>query len=181
MNKSKTLVILFVLIFLVLSLGLTYSIFYSKSGLKTDDQNLAKFVVNAEVLDELELSLIGLKPGSVEEYLFSISNNQSGVKSDVSIEYEIIIKTYSFLPLEISLYKVEDEEEELILTCDDSERDLYNNVVCISPSQIMEHDSIKEDDYLLKVSFPEEEDDYRYALMVDFINLEIDSAQIIEK
>lgn len=69
------------------------------------DQNIAKFIFNTKQLDEINIPLLDIKPGENKEYLFSVANNENGNKSDVDFEYQIIIKTYHFVPLEINLYK----------------------------------------------------------------------------
>jgi hypothetical protein len=78
--------------------------FHSDAILESDNQDIAKFIFNAESLDQIELALIDLNPGDSEEYSFSVSNNYSGNISGVTIEYQIIIKTYHLVPLIIELY-----------------------------------------------------------------------------
>lgn len=178
-NKYKILLILFMSTLLVLGFGLTYSIFNSSITLGSN-QNIAKFIFNTESLDEFQLSLTNLRPGDTKEYAFSISNVSSGKLSDVTVEYEITLKTYHLMPLLIQLYKVDDEDEELVMICDETyDRNELNELVCTSPLQELSYSSDGIDDYKLKVEFLEDED-YKnsiYSNLVDFFNLEISSWQ----
>ena len=106
----------------------------------------------------------------------------SGLLSNVSVEYQMIIKTYHFVPLLIELYKLDGETEELILTCDETyTRNLDNELICNSPIQEMSHSLEKLDNYKIKIEFPEEYNDAMYAGLVDYINIEIKSWQKMEE
>ena len=176
--KVKILIGMFLLATLLFGTGITYSIFYSDGILQTTNQKIAKFVFNAEKLDHLELELTDLHPGTVEEYAFQVSNNASSVISNVTLEYEIMIKTYHFIPLTIELYKITDENEERIMTCDETyTRNSENEVVCNSPIQQMEYDKEVLDNYKIKVTFPTMYNTEEYADLVDYIDVEIKSWQ----
>lgn len=172
--RYKVMMILLIIVFFVLSLGLTYSYFNSSSNLSTVDQRLAHFVFDTETLDRLELPLIDLTPGVVNSYNFSISNTTDDVTSDVTIEYELTILTPHFTPLIIQLYK----EEELIMTCDESySRNDNNELVCNSSIQELSHDDEYTHDYVLKVTFDDNYSDEIYSNLIDYINIEIKSYQ----
>ena len=72
--KYKILISLFIVMFFIFGIGITYSYFSSDTQLNSVDQRIAKFVFDTETLDRLELPLIDLTPGQSEEYSFSISN-----------------------------------------------------------------------------------------------------------
>ncbi|MDD2181343.1 MAG: TasA family protein [Bacilli bacterium] len=179
--KRKILTVLFALITLTLFSGITYSIFYSNAKMNSNNQNIAKFIFNAETLEQLEFSLTDLNPGDTSVYPFSVSNSNSEKISEVSVEYVMTIKTYHFVPLDIELYKIVDETEELILVCDESyTRNEDNFLICNSETFGMVHTAEQLDDYKLKVTFPSEYSDDVYSDIVDFISLEIKSWQKIE-
>ena len=179
--KIKTLIIIAMLILLAFCSGITYSFFHSDSTLSSNDQNIAKFIFKTASLNQIQLPLIGLNPGDDEEYIFAVSNNDLGVLSDVSIEYQMTIKTYHLVPLIIELYRVNGEAQELILTCDESyTRNSANELICNTPLQEMEHHSEELDNYKLKVAFSSEHNDQSYSNLVDYINIEIKSWQKIE-
>lgn len=179
-TKYKILITLFGSILLVLGYGITYS-FYNSDADLSGEKDIAKFIFNAENSDQIQLSLIDLKPGTEEEYLFSVSNYGSDKTSNVSLHYQMTIKTYHFIPLIIELYKIEEETESLLLTCDETyERNLNNEIECTTSIQEMEHSLEKKDDYKLKINFPPEYNDEIYADLVDYIDMEIISWQKIQ-
>lgn len=180
MNKRYKIMIIIIIPLVLFGAGITYSIFNSKTTLNSADKEIAKFIFNTEMLEELELPLFDLNPGDTKEYLFSVSNNNEGKKSGVTIEYQMIMKTYHLVPLNISLYKVGEEEEELIMTCDENyTRNDNNEIVCNSPVQELKFVSEIIDNYKLKVEFPDEYDGEEFSGLVDYIDIEIKSWQKI--
>ncbi|MDD4705608.1 MAG: hypothetical protein PHS24_00130 [Bacilli bacterium] len=176
MIKKRFKLILVVMI--IFSLGITYSVFQSSAGLVIEDQNIAKFVFNTKQLDDINIPLLDIKPGENKEYLFSVANNENGNKSDVSFEYQIIIKTYHFIPLKITLYK----DETIFGVCDETySRNQNNELVCNMPVNSVDYNTEKTNYYKLLVNFPAEYDDSIYSGLVDYINLEIKSWQLVEE
>ena len=172
--RYKVMMLLIIIVFFILSLGLTYSYFNSNSNLNTVDQRLARFVFDTETLDRLELPLIDLTPGVINSYDFSISNTSGDITSDVTIEYELTILTPHFAPLIIELYK----DDELVLSCDETySRNDNNELVCNSDIQELSHDLEYTDNYILKVTFDSDYDDWVYSNLIDYINIEIKSYQ----
>lgn len=177
--KYKVLIIIFAVLIATFSAGITYSMFRSDIKLNSDDQKIAKFVVNAESLDELNISLVDLVPGSSKEYNFSVSNTLTTNISDVTIQYELIIKTYHFVPITIELYKIEDKNESLILDCNETDfkRNELNELTCKSNKYELAHTNTNMDNYKLKVTFPIEYNSLEYSDLVDYINIELNSSQ----
>ena len=175
--KHKVLIILFILIAIFLGTGVTYSIFYSDSNINVD-QKIAKFVFESKQLNHLELNLNNLNPGSVEEYMFSVTNKEEKL-SNVTVEYQITIETFHFMPLEIKLYKLNgDDTETLVMNCDETyARNESNILVCNAPIEQMSYQEGTLDNYKLVVSFPSTYSDISYADLVDFLDLEINSWQ----
>lgn len=176
-KRYKILIIMFIMVITLFSSGITYSIFTSGSDLEID-QEIASFVFQAEKKDHLELNFSDLRPGVIEDYNFSVTNNVSENVSNVTIEYKIIIKTFHFIPLNIELYKIIDEKENLVMKCDETyTRNSSKHLVCNSSVQVMSHDVEALDDYVLRITFPEAYSDETYADLVDFVDLEINSWQ----
>lgn len=175
--KYKTLLILSTLILLIFGFGITYS-FFSTSKLGTIDQKVATFIFNAEEVGKLNLPILNLNPGEDSEYAFSVSNSRDTKISNVTIEYQMIVKTYHLVPLTIELYKVEEIGESLILTCDETySRNESNELICNSNVEELNYKEAKENNYKLKVIFPSEYSDKMYSNLVDYINIEIKSWQ----
>ena len=176
--KYKFVIVLLLGILILMLSGVTYSVFTSDASLEVEDQDLAKFVFNVERLDKINLPLVNLEPGETLEYPFSVTNEDSGVVSNVTVLYELTLKTFHFMPLEINLYRLNGQEENLIMTCDESySRNANNELVCNTESYQMDHSTETLDNYVLKVSFPLNYNSTQYADLVDFIDLEITSSQ----
>lgn len=177
--KRKIYIVLLLVVFVMFFSGITYSLFHSSTSLNSNNQGLANFVFNAEDLDSITLNMADLKPGAVLEYEFSVKNNESQKVSDVTIEYQLKIKTYHFIPLNIELYKF-NEKYDYIGKCDEKyTRDSKNQLVCNMPVEQMDKNKNTTDKYKIVVSFPSEYNDIKYANLVDFIDIEVDSWQKI--
>lgn len=176
--KYKILLAMFILALFLFGSGITYSIFHSSTTMSSNTKEIAKFVFNTKSLDELQLSLIDLKPGDTKEYPFSVTNNYSGSISNVTVNYQIIIKTYHIVPLDIELYSVSGTTESLVMKCDESySRNADNEIVCNSPVQTMGYSSVELNNYKLKVVFPSEYSESYNSNLVDYVDMEIKSWQ----
>lgn len=173
MRKAR----IIIMMLLTFSLGITYSIFQSGADINIDDQDIAKFIFDTKVVDEIEVPIINMIPGSNEEYQFSVTNNYDELLSDVTIKYQIIVNTYHFIPLDIKLYKI-DGEEVLFGECSETySRSETNELICIMPILSLSHSEEEIDNFSLKISFPEEYNDESFSGLVDFIKLDIKSWQ----
>jgi len=160
----------------VFTVGIAYSAFSSDASINTVDQKIAKFVFDAKTKDSINLPLTDLKPNSSNVYQFSVTNSQENVVSNVTIEYQISVKTFHFIPLEIKLFK--EGSGEAILNCDETfSRNSENVLVCNSPIEEFQFDKKKLNDYRLEVNFPSQYNGEEYADLVDFIDIDIKSWQ----
>ena len=175
-SKLKIIVMLVTSIVLICGSGITYSLFTSSTK-AVANQKIAKFVFNAAKTDVIELPISNLNPGEKAEYTFQVTNNIDNKRSDVTIKYQMTIKTFHFMPLEISLYK--ENEETPLLTCEESSRNTDNEVVCNTEVQTMDYKLNATDNYKLVIEFPEEFNDDSYTDLVDYIDIEIKSWQAI--
>lgn len=160
----------------ILLVGVTYSFFKSDSGLFAN-QDIAKFVFEAEETSTISVPLMDLSPGDAVSYTFDVTNNVDDAVSQVTINYQCVIRTYHLMPLEIKLYKT-GSVEELILTCDETfGRDNDNQLICNSLIQEMPYDNKVSDSYRLDIVFPEEYNNSDYSDLVDYIDIDIRSWQ----
>lgn len=178
--RKKILITLFILVLLLFSSAMTYSIFNSGATLTSNNQKIASFIFGAEKTDHLQLSLVDLAPGSVENYKFQVTNNLNDKISDVTIKYQIIVKTLHIMPLVIDLYKVEGEQSDLIMSCNENNPNIRNDnneLVCTSKEEQMVFNYEENDNYELRVSFPAEYNGVEYTGLVDYVDVEINSWQ----
>ena len=177
--KIKLAIILVTSVLLVCGVGITYSLFTSKGNLHVD-QKIAKFVFNAKKTDTIQLPITDLNPGDEASYNFQVTNNLNNKKSEVTVNYEIILKTYNFMPLDINLYKVDGDSDELIVNCNEykfSRDQTTKQVVCNAEVAELSHNNELSDDYRLDVSFPKQYNSSEYSELVDHIEIQIKSWQ----
>ena len=179
MKKKKIIVItLIISIVIFLAAGITYSMFHSEGELESINSNLASFVFNDESLDQIDVNIDNLYPGSEIEYPFYISNSKNNKVSDTKIMYRLTIKTYHFIPLNISLYKVLNNSDVLVGVCDETySRNSNNELVCNMSEEELNKENMDQNNYKLKVVFPSEYSDVEYSNLADFIRIEIRSYQ----
>lgn len=174
---KKRLIIIIIFVFAFLGVGITYSMYTSSAKIKGDIA-LASFIVDAERKDHIDIELSNINPGDEVFYNFSISNNSDKKTSDVTIVYNITIKTMHFIPLEISLY---DSSDNLVMSCDEAySRNEKNELECKSEDVLMAYTRNVKDDYYIKILFPEEYNSYEYSSLIDYLNIEINSTQKID-
>lgn len=177
-KKKKILIALFISIIIFLAAGVTYSMFHSEAELESVNSNIASFVFNDESLDQIDVNIDNLYPGNELEYQFYISNNKNNKISDTKIMYQLTIKTYHFIPLNISLYKIVNNSDILVGVCDETySRNSNNELVCNMPIEELDKENKKQNNYKLKVEFPSEYSGVEYSNLADFIRLEIKSYQ----
>lgn len=175
--RKRIFIIIFLLIMIILGLGITYSAFTSENKLIIN-QNIASFIFEANQTDHISLALSDLKPGDEISYNFSVSNNKTVDDkvnvSHVKVNYEILISTYHFIPLNIELYKGNSP----IMVCNESfNRNDSNEVVCTSEVQEMDFNESITEDYVIKATFDKQYNSEEYSDLVDYIDLEIKSWQ----
>ncbi len=174
---KRIIIITILVIGIIFGIGITYSMYTSEAKIKSDI-SLATFVFDTDRKELINIPISNIKPGDNLKYEFAISNNSNTKKSDVTIKYNIKIKTMHFIPLEISIYDIDDN---LVMSCDETnERNSLNELECISEDIIMPYMENVKDEYYLKLVFPLEYSDIEYSSLVDYINLEIDSSQKID-
>lgn len=171
--KKKVLII--IIMFMLISVtGITYSL-YTNMIKKEVPILLASFSVGVERKTTLDIDLSDLEPGSINRYDFSVLNNIDESMSDVSISYNIVLKTGNYIPLEIKLY---DSSDNVLL---DSENGTITDDALVLKTEdiVMPYSKSVKNDYSLEVVFPEEYSGEEYSGLVDYINLTIEAGQII--
>ena len=172
--KKKILII--IIMFMLISVtGITYSL-YTNMVKKEIPISLASFNVGVERKDSLDITLNDLEPGSVNRYDFSVLNNTNENMSDVSISYNIVLKTGNYMPLDIKLY---DSSNNVLFDSKDGTRTDENELLLKTEDILMPYSDNVKDDYSLEVVFPEEYSGEEYSGLVDYINLTIEATQKI--
>jgi len=178
--KRKVILIVLLVLFVAFFSGITYSFFNSNVALKSNNQGIASFIFETNKVDYIELNLNDFLPGDEKSYLFSVTNSKENKISDVTIEYQLKIKTFHFIPLNINLYEIKEDKEEFVATCDEtSSRNENNELVCNMPIKEIEKNQKEQIEYKLKIDFPLKYNDESYSNLVDYIKIEVESWQKI--
>ena len=173
--KKKILII--IIMFMLISVtGITYSL-YTNMVKKEVPISLASFSVGVDRKESIDIDLSDLEPGSTKSYNFSVLNNIDESMSDVSISYNIIVKTGNYIPLDIKLY---DSNNNLVIDSLNGSRTEDNELLFKSKDIIMPYSEQVKNDYRLEVVFPEEYNGEEFSGLVDYINLTIEASQIIK-
>ena len=177
--KKKVIILVILIVCTLFISGLTYSKFNVDADLVMEDQKIASFVFQGNKTDNINIPLDSIVPGDSKDYLFSVSNNDDNKNSEVTLNYQLTIKTYHFLPLKINLYKEDnDSNSNIILTCDETySRNEENSIVCNSDVIEMNYKEKVNDNYRLNISFPSNYNESEYSNITDYIDLEIKSWQ----
>ena len=87
--KYKLVIILLLTSLIILLSGVTYSVFTSDASLKVEEQDIAKFIFEAEQTDQIHLPINELKPGDNTSYDFSVTNRKEGkIKIEIKTKNE---------------------------------------------------------------------------------------------
>ena len=172
---KKRILIIIIMFMLISVTGITYSL-YTNMIKKEIPISLASFSVGVERKEALDIELSDLEPGSVNRYDFSVLNNVDENMSDVSILYNIVLKTGNYIPLDIKLY----DSSNNILFDSSKEKSYEDNELMLKTEDIiMPYSNSVKNDYVLEVTFPEEYSGEEYSGLVDYINLTIEATQKI--
>ncbi len=118
------------------------------------------------------------------DYSFTVSNfeeNEQGEitkRAETDLEYEFIITTTTNLPFEYAIEKDGQilSTQQNIITDEDG---TYYREIKIEPSQMLQGEDLT-DHYVLKVTFPKENDtNAEFSDLIEYIKLDIHATQII--
>ncbi len=167
MKKRKIILILiFIIIILVLIISLATS--YARYEQKYTATNTAQVAVPIIKLLDTEAITLRINPNEKEKiYTFKVSNADEEKKSEVSMQYTIQIKTLDNLPLEFELYKYENGQA-------GTTNLLNNNITENIPMKL----GSSEHEYQLKIKWQDNSNDYKYAKVVDYVQINLKSEQM---
>lgn len=176
---NKVFILIALLIILLLIMPISYSIFYSQK-----DSNItvdaAYYVIDTNIISDT-IKLDDIIPSEENyNYVFTISNYKDGYRSETDMEYDLVIKTTTNLPLNYSLY-LNDENQNIfsgdeIITDEDG---MYFRKLTTS-TKTLSHLNDEINTYTLSVNFPKTYEDSLIDYSVEAIIIEINSRQIIE-
>ena len=165
MQRIKPIDILLLLCIITSIILVSVSISKYKNVMSVSDSvQVAVPIINLEenVLD------VRINPTDTEkDYVFKVSNKEEDKKSEVSMQYTLEIKNTNNLPLKFELYNYANGA---IV----GENLLSNNKTQIIPLKLND----EEQEYQLKIKWNQENKNYQYAKVIDYVQIVLDSSQI---
>lgn len=184
-NKRKLLVLIAILIlfFVLYIINGTLSK-YNSLALSNADIKTAIYILKDDY-QTMNLNLNAMIPSSQPYiYKFSISNNDGKNRTETNLEYELKIRTTTNLPLEYELYLNEEysnTDSKNIITgslVKKDEDDTYFKNISIDKRNFG-FASNETDIYTLVIKFDEEYSNISYQNIIESVELEVSSKQII--
>lgn len=176
----KLVILLLCFIVVIQIFFLTFSKYESNSN-SNANVDIAFYVLNDDY-QSMTLNLGKIVPSANKyTYEFSISNEKDGNIAQVDIEYELKTRATTNLPLEIHLYKIEDNNKvEATSLIEKDEDNMYFNISKIEKQQFY-YSTPRTDEYILEVYFPEKYNEEEYQDITDVVEIEINAKQIIDE
>lgn len=176
----KLLIMLLNIILIVILISRTLAKYEVVSTTKADIQ--AAFYLMKEDYQSLSIRLSALEPrNEAYEYTFSVSNNDGEKITETTLEYDLrIVTTTNIQPLTYELYLNEGTEN--IFVEDIIQPDEYGTYfrTFTTPKETFEHSKKQTNIYTLVVKFPITYKQPIYQDLIESIEIQINSRQLIE-
>lgn len=206
-RRNVSFISIFLIVDLLLIFGLlrTSSAYYFSSAVGEAPMDVALYAFSYDGLylynvdtgsneASIDIDLGGIKPGDTKYYHFTVTNkvideDGNSAKSDTNIIYRLKVITTTNLRLKYSLYYNENPRGQ-------QSTDLFANGNTdigeeltdgwgtyfkhyAIPAKCLKKTSIVEDEYYLKVYFPEDYKDYKNQDLVESIKIQLESKQVV--
>lgn len=178
--KFKILIILFCVFMIFFVIRGTLSRYQSQTSAK-GSLSTAMFIVD-EGFQSMNLNLDSIVPRDAPyEYEFVIANNDGTNRAEVNLEYELKIVTTTNLPLDYELY-LNDDLDTNIITETKIEQDEHSTYFKTMLTEKKQFGFTKDESntYKLVVYFPSVYKDIMYQDIIEGIEIQVNSSQIIE-
>lgn len=180
----KIVVLLFILLLLLVVIPYTYSRYESNATSETKSK-IAYYLLETNYMSE-NINLTNLVP-SDEPYIytFSIANNDGTNRLETRLEYDLMIKATTNLPLTYELYMNEDHTnplaQNIILTQDNvaDEHGTYFKEIKVA-KEYFNYLTNEENNYTLLIYFPKQFISHQYQDVIESVEIIADSKQIIQ-
>lgn len=185
---SKMIIILLLIGIIIALIQITRTAARYASKVSAEKQvDVAMYVMDSSFKDDTRLILEDLLPSDTAyEYTFSVSNNNGTKRTDVNMEYDIVITATTNMPLTYSIEKdgAPCEATETIIKEESGESyTYYKQIILTSEDNNLKfsHTEDKTDEFVIKVKFPKGYSTQDgYADLIENVRLEVTGRQIIE-
>ena len=180
----KLIIVVFCFIIVIRIFTLTISRYESNSNSNADID--IAFYLLKEDYKGMTLNLGQIVPREEPyTYQFEITNEENGNVAETDLEYSLEIRTTTNLPLNYTLFMNEDYTDvnaKSIKTSDTNQKDEDGTYFKIleTENQIFTHSLPTSNTYTLVVEFPAEYNAEDYQGKIDFVEINVNSNQIID-
>lgn len=180
-DKLKIQIILFIILLVLLSFLIPYTISRFKTEARGDANiDIAFYLLKEKYLHE-NLSIEDFEPGMRRDYNFTVSNSDGTNRSEVTLEYDVELITTTNLPLEYKVYKIENEVDNLLALEENLDTDSNGTYFKKVQTEkiVLPYTDDYTDYYKVSIYFPEEYKNYKYQGVPEHIGIKVNSRQLI--
>lgn len=178
--RAKMIIILLCFFMIFFIMRGTFSKYQSQTNAK-GTLSTAMFIVE-EGFQSMNLKLDSIVPRDEPyEYTFTIANNDGSNRAEVNLEYELKVVTTTNLPLDYELYLTNDLNTNIITETkiEQDEHSTYFKTM-LTEKKTFGFTEDESNTYKLVVYFPSVYKDIMYQDIIEGIEIQVNSSQIIE-
>ena len=153
-----------------------------ESSVRLNGSIKTAFYIISEDYQSMNLNLSSIVP-TEEPYIhtFFVANYKDGNRTETNLEYTIQIRTTTNLPLEFELYMIENNQPKNVIEEDKTEQDEYGTYFrkITTAKETFSYNSDEKNIYQLKIKFPKQYNQIEYQNIIEGIEININSKQII--
>ena len=158
-----------------------WSLSYARFTAQADGTAAASVAAWGNSSTAIDIHVNGLRPGKTKDYIFSVTNMEDGVISEVWPYYSIGVETTGNLPVEFALtpeISSPDHGGTFAETGENGKLTLNNGMAVVKGGYLPHSVSVIHT-YTLAVTWPEEQTGTEYADEIDLVTLTVSSEQTI--
>ncbi len=180
---SFTLIILVIVFICLINMDIFTLSRYESKVVSSNNLTTAIYLLN-DSYQTVQVKLPDVLPSNNQyAYTFSVSNYNDLKHSDTNLKYRIHVRTTTNIPIEYKLFNtldIENAEEAVITNNIDPDNDgtYFRHMYTDYKKFLYTNDEIEY--YTLLFTFDEEYKDYIYSGLVDYIEINIESSQILK-
>lgn len=180
-NRLKIEIVIFLILLAILCLLIPFTLARFRTEARGDAPIDVAFYLLDDTYTHQNITLDEMIPGDEKSYTFSVSNTDGTNRSEVTLEYELLIRTTTNLPLQYELYEVVSGSDtnavssSNIVTDDDG---TYFREIKTS-SKTLDYNSDQTKLYKLTVKYPAAQKDHKYQGVCESIEINVLSKQKI--
>ena len=180
-NRLKLEIVIFFILLIILCFLIPFTLSRFRTEARGDAPiDVAFYLVN-DTYTRQNITLDEMKPGDEKSYTFSVSNTDGTNRSEVTLDYEVVIRTTTNLPLEYELDEiVSGVGNDVILssnTITDDDGTYFKEIK--TSSETFEYLSDQTKLYRLTIKYPGTEKDHKLQGICESIEINIVSKQKI--